>query len=264
MNILIGCECTGTIRDAFRKAGHNAYSCDLLPDKNGNTLCHIQDDILKVLESEAYRLPTGEIVGRDYWDLFIVHPDCTYLTCAAEWCYKDIELQTKKLDPSKLYGEARREARKEALLFVRRIIELSKHIPKFCMENPGYNKINTEIMRPTQFIQPNEYGHDASKKTGLWLRGLPKLKPVKFIEPRYVCKVCKTVHAPGFFLNKDKRNCIACIVNGKGVGVLLPRWANQTDSGQNALPPSKDRWLLRAATYTGWADAMTDQWGSNK
>lgn len=231
MNVLIGCECTGTIRDSFRKAGHNAYSCDILPDQKGSVY-HIQDDILKVLESEAYRPKTALIIPHDYWDLFIVHPDCTYLTCAAEWAYKDRDQIKKKLSPDKLYGAERRAAREEALQFVRRVIQASKHIPKFCMENPGYNKINTIIARPDQFIQPHEYGHDASKKTGLWLRGLPKLTPTKKIEPR--------------------------MVNGR------PRWANQTDSGQNSLSPSKDRWLKRATTYQGWADAMVRQWGELK
>lgn len=222
MNVLIGCECTGTIRDEFRKLGHNAYSCDILPDQSGNAFnrsnYHIQKDILALLSLRVLD-----------WDLFIVHPDCTYLTCAAEWCYKDVNLQTKKLDPNKLYGHERRKAREQALLFVRRLMVASKHIPKFCLENPGYNKINTVIRKPDQFIQPYEYGHDASKKTGLWLRGLPHLIPTKYIKPRYV--------------------------NG------LPRWGNQTDSGQNKLPPSADRWLLRATTYKGWAEAMAIQWG---
>lgn len=234
MNVLIGCECTGTIRDAFRARGHDAYSCDLLSDQSGNSPFHIQDDILKVLDSEVYRLPDGamaekRLLNGAYWDLFIVHPDCTYLTISAEWCYKDIELQTKKLSPAKLYGEERRIARKEALLFVRRILVLSSDIPKFCMENP-VGKINTEIMKPTQYIQPYDFGHDASKKTGLWLRDLPELQRTEYVHPRW---------------SKDG----------------LPRWANQTDSGQNNLPPSKDRWLLRAATYPGWADAMAEQWG---
>lgn len=217
MRVLVGCECTGTVRDAFRARGHEAYSCDILPDKSGNNEYHIQGDILEVLRR------------KEPWDLFIVHPDCTYLTCAAEWCYKDVELQTKKLDQQKLYGKARRDAREKALQFVRDIIIESEYIERVCIENPGYNKINTTIRKPDQFIQPHEYGHDASKKTGLWLKGLPLLIGTKTISPRWV--------------------------NG------LPRWGNQTDSGQNKLPPSKDRWLLRATTYHGWADAMAKQWG---
>lgn len=262
MNVLIGCECTGTIRDAFIAAGHNAYSCDILPDRNGKKCLHLQDDILNVLNSETYMLPNGYMATRDYWDLFIVHPDCTYLTCSAEWCYKDIELQTKKLDPSKLYGVERRAAREVALQFVRDVMKASEHIPKFVMENPT-GKINTVIKKPDQYIHPYQYGHDASKRTGLWLRGLPKLvaDPVNSIKPRMVCSNCGTEHAPEYFENKLKKACLACVVNGKDPTKLLPRWANQTNSGQNRLPPSKDRWLLRAATYQGWADAMAAQWG---
>jgi hypothetical protein len=221
MKVLIGCECTGVIRDAFRRLGHEAYSCDLLPDQSGRSEHHIQGDIIEYLES----------CEDGYWDIFIVHPDCTYLTISAEWCYKDIELQTKKLSPDKLYGSARREAREHALAFVKKVDALGrKKAKRTCMENP-VGKINTVIRKPDQYIQPHEYGHDASKKTGLWLRNLPKLipDPANKIEPRWV--------------------------NG------LPRWANQTDSGQNRLPPSADRWLHRATTYQGWADAMAEQWG---
>ena len=220
MNVLIGCECTGTIREAFRSRGHSAYSCDLLPDQSGNNEYHIQDDIIHVLNHSS---------RMNGWDLFIVHPDCTYLTISAEWCYKDIELQTKNLDPDKLYGVARREARDKSLQFVRDVMQASAYIPKFCMENP-VGKINTTIAKPTQYIQPYEFGHDASKKTGLWLRGLPKLKRTEYVHPRWTREG-------------------------------LPRWANQTDSGQNRLPPSDDRWLKRSTTYQGWADAMAEQWG---
>lgn len=156
MNVLIGCECTGTIRDAFRRLGHNAWSCDLLPDQHGSSEFHIQDDIFNVLNGLGHY---------PLWDLFIVHPDCTYLTVSAEWCYKDIELQTKKLDPNKLYGVERRKAREKALKFVRSLIYLSYDIPRFCMENP-VGKINTEIRKPDQYIQPYEFGHNASKKQG--------------------------------------------------------------------------------------------------
>ena len=219
MNVLIGCECTGTIRDEFRKRGHNAYSCDVLPCRTGEKKRHFQADILYVLRHSS--------IG---WDLFIVHPDCTFLTVAAEWAYKERDQINKKLSPDKLYGIERRAARERALQFVRDLFTYSADIPCVALENPGFNKINTVIRRPDQYIQPYEYGHDASKKTGLWLKGLPHLISTKRIKPRYV--------------------------NG------LPRWGNQTDSGQNSLGPSADRWLKRATTYQGWAEAMADQWGS--
>ena len=89
--------------------------------------------------------------------------------------------------------------------------------------------ISTAWRKPDQYIQPYQFGHNASKKTGLWLKNLPLLKPTKFIEPRFI--------------------------DGKA------RWDNQTDSGQNKLAPSENRWQLRSKTYSGIAEAMANQWG---
>ena len=89
------------------------------------------------------------------------------------------------------------------------------------------------VARADQIIQPYEFGEDASKATCLWLKGLPPLRPTRRVPGRIVTR------------------------NGKKV----ERWGNQTDSGQNRLPPSADRWKQRARTYQGWADAFADQWG---
>jgi len=163
--------------------------------------------------------------------LIIAHPPCTYLTNAAEWCYKERSQIKKNLDPQKLYGEERQNARREALNF----ISCLWHLPatKLVIENPQ-GCINTKLpfMPKPQWVQPYMFGDDASKKTGLWTRGLPKLKPTKKITPRYI--------------------------NGK------PRWSNQTDTGQNKLPPSKDRWKIRSKTYKGIADALAEQYGALK
>lgn len=115
----------------------------------------------------------------------------------------------------------------EALDFVRLLLDAP--VPRIALENP-IGCISTRIRRPDQTVQPHEYGHDASKATCLWLKNLPLLKPTKRVEPR--------------------------MVNGR------PRWGNQTDSGQNKLAPSEDRWKIRSETYQGIADAMADQWGS--
>jgi hypothetical protein len=106
---------------------------------------------------------------------------------------------------------------------------MSADIPRIAIENP-VSIISSRIRKPDQIITPYQFGHDASKKTCLWLDNLPPLKPTQLIEPR--------------------------IVNGR------KRWGNQTDSGQNKLPPSEDRWKIRSATYAGIAEAMADQWGS--
>jgi hypothetical protein len=111
------------------------------------------------------------------------------------------------------------------LEFVRRL--LAAPIPKIALENP-IGCISTQIRKPDQTIQPWQFGDDASKATCLWLKGLPLLVPTSNVQPR--------------------------IIDGK------KRWANQTDSGQNKLAPSADRWKLRSKTYQGIADAMAEQW----
>lgn len=196
MRVLVACEFSGTVRRAFRALGHDAYSCDLLPAEDASPY-HIQGDVLSVL--------------RDGWDLLIAHPPCTYLSVSG------MHRTVRGLRDPKLT--------EDALGFVR--VLLDAPIGRIAVENP-VGVISSRIRKPDQIIQPYEFGHDASKKTCLWLKGLPLLRPTRRIAPR--------------------------IVNG------LPRWANQTDSGQNRLPPSEDRWALRSVTYDGIADAMADQW----
>jgi hypothetical protein len=198
MRVLIACEFSGVVREAFRKRGHEAVSCDLLPAED-NSPHHIQGDVLPVL--------------LEGWDLMIAHPPCTYLCSSG--------LHWNKRRP----GRAAKT--EEALQFVREL--LNAPIDRIAIENP-IGCISSRIRKPDQTIQPHQYGHDASKSTCLWLKQLPPLQPTKYIQPR--------------------------IVKGK------KRWANQTDSGQNKLGPSDDRWAERSRTYEGIAEAMAEQWGS--
>ena len=124
----------------------------------------------------------------------------------------------------------RAQLTEDAIKFARMYIDglETAHIPKRVTENP-IGCLSTRIRKPDQIIQPHLFGHDASKATCLWIVGLPLLVPTVSIAPR--------------------------IVNGK------KRWANQTDSGQNKLAPSADRWKLRSETYQGVSDAMAKQWG---
>jgi len=215
MSLLVGCESSGTVRDAFRARGIDAYSCDLLPDQSGSPY-HIVGDVLDVIASR-------------HWDALIAHPPCTYLCCSAEWAYRDV--QTKNIKPGTLTGAARRAAREKALTFVFDLWNCG--IDRLCIENP-VGVINSRLsdMPKPQYIQPYDFGEDASKRTGLWIRGFPLLRRTRRIAGRQV------EH------------------NGK----LVERWANQTDSGQNRLGPSEDRWQIRSNTYPGIADAMADQW----
>ena len=204
MKVLIGGETSGAIRREFRRLGHDAYSCDVFPAEDGGE--HIQADFL-----------SHDVVNRG-WDLGIFHPDCTFLTVSAN-AYADIEWRV--------------EARLAAMHTVRAIWAFP--IPKLAIENP-VGVLSTFWRRPTQTVQPHEYGDDASKATCLWLRGLPNLTPMRgVLEPIQAAE--------------------PRMVNG------LPRWANQTDSGQNRVAPSATRWMERARTYPGIARAMAEQWG---
>lgn len=248
--VLIACETSGATRRAFQEAGFFTVSVDLLLARdiadhyNPVTGGHIVGDIFTVFER----------LGMDF-DLMIAHPDCTYLTTSAEWCYRDV--QTKRMTKGVLYGSARRQAREESLEFVRKLMSLP--VKRIAIENPR-GVISTRIdakqygfttSKATQYIQPYQFGHDASKTTGLWLKNLPELvvNPGDYVEPRWVC--CGSVVT-------DKYGCPNC----EGEYKPLPRWGNQTDSGQNKLGPSADRWMIRADTYDGWSRAMVQQWGS--
>lgn len=197
MRVLIACEYSGAVRDAFIRAGHAAMSCDLLPTDAAGP--HYQGDV-------------RDVIG-DGWDLMVAHPPCTYLCSSG--------LHWNKRRPE------RAQQTEDALAFVRMLLDAP--IERIALENP-IGCISTRIRKPTQTIQPWQFGHDASKATCLWLKNLAPLAPTQTIEPRMV----------------DGRK----------------RWANQTDSGQNRLPPSADRWKIRSETYQGIADAMATQWGT--
>jgi len=196
VKVLVACEYSGTVRDAFLAKGHEAMSCDLLPtDVPGP---HYQGDVFDIIN--------------DGWDLMIAHPPCTYLSVSGmHWTKRGLR------DP---------KLTEDALSFVRSLLDAP--IGKISLENP-ISIISSRIRKPDQIVNPWQFGHDASKKTCLWLKNLPLLHPTKIIEPR--------------------------IVEGK------KRWANQTNSGQNKLGPSEDRWKIRSETYKGIATAMAEQWG---
>ena len=198
LRVLVACEYSGTVRDAFRALGHHAVSCDLLPtDVPGP---HHQGDVT-------------EIIGAG-WDLMIAHPPCTYLSVSGmHWTARGLR------DP---------KLTEDALAFVRLLMDAP--IPRIAVENP-VSVISSRIRKPDQIVQPWQFGHDASKATCLWLKGLALLMATETVEPR--------------------------MVNGR------KRWGNQTDSGQNRLAPSADRWKIRSATFEGIAQAMAMQWGGD-
>ncbi len=148
MKVLVACEYSGTVRDAFAALRHDAWSCDILPtEAKGN---HIQDDVLNVIN--------------DKWDLMIAHPPCTHLAVSgARWFHK------------------KKEEQKLALEFVRALLE--SNIPKIALENP-VSIISSKIRKPDQIIQPWQFGHGETKAICLWLKNLPKLEPTNIVEGR--------------------------------------------------------------------------------
>jgi len=200
MKILIACEYSGIVRDAFIERGHDAISCDILPTER---------------PGKHYQGYLEDFIGNGQeWDMIIAHPPCTYLSVSGyHWNYRRPERMKKT---------------EQAIAFFMMIA--NRDCPKIAIENP-VSIMSTRWRKPDQIIQPYQFGHDASKATCLWLKGLLPLKidPLQYVEPRYV--------------------------NEK------PRWSNQTDGGYNKLPPSETRGKERAKTYQGIADAMARCWG---
>ena len=169
MRVLVACECSGTVRRAFRERGHDAWSCDLLPARDGDPH-HIHSDVRDVL--------------CERWDLMIAHPDCTYLTNSAAWAYGDGPYHMR-LKPETLTGAARRAARAEAVEFVRTLFWTAA-IPRICIENPVGHLSRVLAGEARQIVQPYEFGDDASKATVLWLKSLPPLRHTGHVRPRIV------------------------------------------------------------------------------
>ena len=151
IRVLVACEFSGVVRRAFRNKGFDAWSCDLLPAEDGSPY-HYQCDVKEILD--------------DGWDLMIAHPPCTYLcNSGVRWLHERPE-RWKKLE--------------EAVEFF--LTLLNAPIPHIAVENPVMHKYARErIGRPAQYIQPYEFGEPVSKKTGLWLKNLPPLKPTEII-----------------------------------------------------------------------------------
>ena len=148
MKVLVACEFSGIVRDAFIAKGHDAISCDLLPTESPGP--HHQGDVRDLLDWP--------------FDLMIAHPPCTHLAVSGARWFKD-----------------KQEEQEAALYFVWDL--LNAPIERICLENP-VSIISTRIRKPDQYIQPWMFGHGETKKTGLWLEGLPLLEPTNIVEGR--------------------------------------------------------------------------------
>lgn len=210
-SVLIGCERSGIVRDTFTRFGWNAASCDLFPcERDGRN--HLQMDVYAALT-------------RFKPDLFICHPPCTFLTVSGmHWTIRGLRDPQSTDDAIKFAEDLWNAACATAYAVA--------------FENPvGVLSTRSTLGKPQQYIQPYEFGDDASKKTGLWLYNLPLLP------------------------KRASRRVQGRMVEWpKGSGKMVERWANQTDSGQNKLGPSEQRAADRARTYPGIAAEMACTW----
>lgn len=222
--VLIGYSACPLTRAAFEAQGHEAWTCDLLPARD-NSAMHLQGDVWDYLY--------------DGWDFSVLHPMCTYMNVASSWALQDPDFERypvvgyhQKVKPGTLTGKARRDAQEADVENFARLMSLPFPV---AIENPAPSSLSTRFRKPNQIIHPHQFGDDASKGTGLWLSdGVPLLTGTLDVLPRWVLQPS---------------------------GKRLPRWANQTDSGQNRLTPGEQRWLDRSETYPGIAAAMGYQWG---
>lgn len=192
MRILVACEFSGVVRDAFLKNGHDAWSCDLLPSDSDYSTNHIQEDVRSLICDRPH----------NSWDMLIAFPPCTHIARSG----------------GRYFEEKRKDGRqREALELVRKLLYCSIH--RICLENP-VGIISTRFEKPTQIIQPWQFGHGEVKATCLWLKNLPKLKPTK-------------------------------IVSGR-----IPRVHYEAPTSSDGSP----RWKRRSITYKGIAEAMAEQW----
>ena len=210
MRILVGFEESQEVCKAFRALGHEAYSNDLKPCSGGKPEWHIQGDIFEAIE--LIRPGLG-----------IFHPPCTYITITANKWLKDQPARKS----GALVGEARREARREAIKFFMLIAHAN--IERIAIENP-VGCMSTVWRKPDQIIQPFQFGHKEPKKTCLWLKGLPLLKHTQIVEPEY-------------HITKS--------------GKRLPKWFAYADKSQGQAA----RATIRSKTFPGIAAAMASQWG---
>lgn len=152
MRVLVACEYSGRVRQAFRDRGHDTWSCDLLPAEDGSEF-HLQ------VPYETIQMGYG-----DHWDLMIAHPPCTHLAVSGARWWKD-----------------KADEQAKALEFVKMLMDAP--IGRIAIENP-ISKISTAIRKPDQIIQPWQFGHGETKATCLWLKNLPPLKPTNIVEGR--------------------------------------------------------------------------------
>lgn len=218
LKVLVACEESQAVCKAFLERGHNAFSCDIQPCSGGRPDRHIHGDVLPLLNGNCeFETMDGQkhtIDGK--WDLIIAHPPCTYLTLAGnKWFKPEFENRFPE----------RKKQRQEAIAFFMNFVNADcQHI---AIENP-VGVMSSQYRKPDQYIEPYYFGDAEKKKTGLWLKGLPKLEPTNMVEPVII-------------------HCAS--------GANEPRWHMET-----MKLPKEERSKARSKTFHGIAKAMAEQW----
>jgi len=231
MKWLLACQCSPVsceLRERLIARGHDAWTCDVLPASDGSRQ-HIQSDAVEVAYDPCCR-----------WDAMLAMPECRFLSSSG---------QHRTGKP----GQRTQSDVEAAVAFFMKLVKAP--IRRRAIEN-SVGIMSSRYRKPDQIVNPYLFGDDASKTTCLWLFDLPPLLRTRYIRPRWWCKSCKAIIPTALLPVCESPLCTIC--NGK----LLPRWANQTNSGQNRLPPSPDRSAKRAQTYPGIMLAIDSQWGS--
>ena len=239
MKVLVACEESQAVCKAFRKRGHEAYSCDIMACSGGHDEWHIKGDVLEVLNPKTEIKPLVTLYGNtsyktngiyfktcddiehyvEKWDLIIAHPPCTHLSSSGQWAYK------KGKDISLKY---------EGINFFMNFVNAD--CDKIAIENP-VGIMSTEYKKPSQIIQPWQFGHKAQKSTCLWLKGLPLLIPTNIV---------------------DKGEFV------EWIDKIMGRKKRQSKYDFEILKTAKtseERSKLRSKTFEGIAEAMAEQWG---
>ena len=221
MRVLVACEESQTVCKAFRERGHESYSCDIMNCSGGHNEWHIMQDVIPLLNGNCEFETIDGIKHKidDKWDMIIAHPPCTYLC-----------MSSQKHCNVKVYGQKAVERiakRDEAVNFFMKFVNAD--CDKIAIENP-VGVMTRYYRKPDQYIQPLQFGHPTTKRTGLWLKNLPKLTPTKIVNQE-------------FHMSKTGR--------------LWDKWFWDSSVIQDRAERSR----FRSKTFEGIAEAMAEQWG---
>ena len=210
MKILVACEESQAVTIEFRKLGHEAYSCDIEPCSGGHPEWHLQQDVIPLLKKK--------------WDMILAFPPCTFLTVTGNRWFNVERYGDKAIK--------RHKDREKAIEFF--MLFVNADCPRIAIENP-VGVMSTNYRKPDQIIQPYEFGERARKKTCLWLKGLPLLKPTNIVSMGEILDGGYSVGASAHYARDE---------NGKIIAWNDPRTAK-----------------IRSKTFPGIAKAMAEQWG---